>query len=66
MAALTRIGSPGAKMRAVQMSLDETLQAWFAGHQERRLEAQHKLGYDRFPVEPGEFDFADPDHGWGD
>lgn len=76
-------------MRAVQMSLDETLlhavdqeasqrgttrsalvrevlQAWFAGRQESRLEAQHRQGYDRFPVEKGEFDFADADHGWGD
>ena len=39
----------------------EVLQAWFAGREESRLEAQHKQGYDRYPVEPGEFDFADAD-----
>ena len=44
----------------------EVLQAWFADREESRLEAQHKQGYDRFPVEPGEFDCADADQGWGD
>lgn len=33
---------------------------------EQELERQHRHGYARFPVEPGEFDIWEDEQDWGD
>ncbi len=42
---------------ALQLALRE--------HALSRLEQQHKAGYERHPVEPGEFDVWESERAWG-
>jgi len=44
----------------------EALQAALTGLQERELERKHRAGYERKPVEPGEFSDWENERAWGD
>ena len=43
----------------------EALQAAFTGLQERKLERKHRAGYERKPIEPGEFIDWESEQAWG-
>ena len=44
----------------------DALRDALAKHQEKELERKHFLGYQRRPVEAGEFDVWQPEQQWGD
>ena len=44
----------------------EALQAALTGLLERELERKHRAGYERKPVEPGEFRDWENERAWGD
>ncbi len=58
--AATRLGQSRAAFAR------EALRVALASFRERELEERHRRGYERFPVEPGEFDVWEPEQVWGD
>ena len=42
------------------------LQAALKDQKMRQLVEQHRKGYEKFPVEPGEFDVWEDEQAWGD
>ena len=44
----------------------EALRAAVRREHEAELEARHRRGYERFPVQPGEFDVWEDEQAWGD
>jgi metal-responsive CopG/Arc/MetJ family transcriptional regulator len=44
----------------------DALRAALASEHERQLEHQHRLGYERQPVKPGEFDDWEAEQVWPD
>jgi metal-responsive CopG/Arc/MetJ family transcriptional regulator len=44
----------------------DALREALAAHQVKELEEKHRLGYQRHPVESGEFDIWQDEQRWGD
>ena len=66
-ALLDEVDTLTAKLQTTRSAfIRSALQLALRQHAVRQQEARHAEGYDRFPVQPGEFDGWDAEQSWND